>query len=505
MGYVIGVDLGTSATKTILMDGGGQILASASRSYAMSQPQNGWAEQNPLDWKQAMVETIQDVAKTVDPSEILAIGLSGQMHGLVMLDEANQPLGQTILWCDQRSSNEVADMLDLLPFDQWMAITGNPPLAAWTAAKILWVRKHQPEIFAQCRHILLPKDYLRFVLTGDFATDVSDASGMQLLDVPNRCWSDVILDKLAIDKGLLGKVYESVEVTGTLTSEMASLLGLSPATLVVGGTSDNAGAAVGTGIVEEGAAFTSIGTSAIVYTHLNRYTEIPNGSLHICCSAVPGCYHTMGGPQSAGLSLEWFKNNFCDGLGQLDKDKNIYGLINDIVGQVAVGSDRLIYLPHLMGERTPNMNPNSRGAFIGLNPVHGKAHLLRAIMEGVSYSLADCNNILKANGIPVSAMRICGGGSKSPIWREILANLYQIPVTTLAQEEGAAYGVAILAAVASGLVPSIQWACTHFIQTAGETAFDRETSLKYEKLLNLYDKIYDDLVGDFKALASLEL
>lgn len=365
--YLIGVDLGTSATKTILVDENGIIVASASCAYPMYQPENGWAEQNPLDWKNAALVTIKEVMKKsgVAAGEVAGIGLSGQMHGLVMLDENNELVDDAIIWCDQRSSNQIKEMLDLLPMEKWMEISANPPIAGWTAAKILWVRENKPEVYQKCRHILLPKDYIRFILTGEFATDVSDASGMQILDVKNRCWSDELLGVLEFDKSLFAKVYESQEITGYLLPEIAAECGLSIRTAVVAGGSDNACAGIGTGIVRQGEAFTSIGTSAVVYSHLDQYTQIPGGGLHLCCCAVPGCWHTMGGPQSAGLSLEWFKDKFCqDLIHKADEEgSSFYNAITKLVEQIPIGSEKLLYLPFLMGERTPHIDPLYRGAF----------------------------------------------------------------------------------------------------------------------------------------------
>lgn len=507
MKYVLGIDLGTSATKTILVDENGITCASAESSYPMYQPQNGWAEQNPLDWKRAVLETVKKVVceGKVKAEEVVGIGLSGQMHGSVMLDENNEPIGNTILWCDQRSDKQVEEMLELLPMEKWLEISANPPLAAWTAAKILWIRENEPGKYARCRHIMLPKDYIRFVLTGEFATDVSDATGMQLLDVKNRCWSDEILDALKIDKKLLGKVYESQEVTGHLLPEIAEECGLSTDTAVVAGGSDNACAAVGTGVVEEGKAFVTLGTSSVVFTHFDRYISVPEGGLHVCCCAVPGCWHSMGGPMSAGLSIEWFKKNFCQDLVQRAKEegKSFYTLLTELVDAIPIGSERLIYLPFLMGERTPHMDPLYRGAFLGLNTVHTQPHMLRAIMEGVVFCLADCNNMLKEQGIEVNSLRVCGGGSKSIVYRKMLAALFECDIHTLGEEGGAAYGAAILAGVGSGIYPSIQEACRKFITEKDTVSFSEEDAQEYKKFHRIYDKMYDSLKENFTELAKL--
>lgn len=500
MNYVIGVDLGTSATKTILVDENGAIRSSASEAYPMYQPDNGWAEQDPRDWENAALHTIRKVVEeaAVKPEEIKGIGLSGQMHGLVMLDENGALLRNSIIWCDQRAQDQVEEMLRLMPMERWMELTSNPPMAGWTAAKILWVKENEPELYQRCRHILLPKDYVRFILTGDYATDVSDASGMQLLNVKDRTWSPEVLEVLGIDPGLLGRLYESQEVVGTVRPEIARLCGLSPETVVVAGASDNACAAVGTGVVKEGQAFTSVGTSAIVYTHLEKYRAIPGGGLHLCCCAVPGCWHTMGGPQSAGLSIEWFKEKFCQDLIRqaAEEGRDFFELATELVKEIPVGSDRLIYLPFLMGERTPHMNAWYRGSLVGLNVVHGQAHILRAIMEGVAYCLADCNDMLKEQGVEVTLMRACGGGSRSPVWREIMADLFGCSLHTLKQEEGPAYGAAILAGTGAGVYPSVAEACERFIEEKSVTQWNPKRAEEYRRYHELYDRIYESLKQD---------
>lgn len=507
MKYLIGVDVGTSSMKTILMDENGEIYAQASRDYPLYEPANGWAEQDPLDWKNAAFQTIASVVQKsgVAKESIAGIGLTGQMHGLVMLDENDQPIGRSIIWCDQRSKKQVQDMLARMPVEEWLAATSNPPIAGWTAAKIMWMRENEPERFALCRKILLPKDYIRFVLTGIFATDVSDATGMQILDVKNRCWSEKVIRLLEIDRSLLADVYESQDVIGCVLPSIAQKLGLSDKTLVVAGSSDNAAAAIGTGVVREGQAFTTIGTSAVIYTHLDHFTAIPDGGLHLCCSAVSGCWHTMGGPQSAGLSIEWFKDKFCQDLIERAKKegRRVYDIINEITEKIPVGSDRLLYLPFLMGERTPHMEPDYRGAFVGLNNVHGQGHLLRAIMEGVAYCLADCNDILRRQGIIVNSMGICGGGSRSPVWQKIMADLYRCNLHTMKQEEGPAYGAAILAGVGAGIFSDVPSACDKLV-AEGETIYWNETEAKqYQKFHQIYNAVYEHLKSDFSELAGL--
>ena len=507
MNYLIGIDVGTSATKTVLFDEAGTVVASASREYPLYQPKNGWAEQQPQDWRDAVLATVRTVVRqaAVIKEDIKGIGISGQMHGLVMLDEAGDVIRPSIIWCDQRTGEEVEDMLRLMPLERWIQITANPPLTGWTAAKILWVRKHEPENYARCRHILLPKDYIRYVLTGVFATEVSDASGMQLLDVPGRCWSQEVLDVLEIDPAFLGRVYESCEVTGTLRPEIAAETGLSVDTKVVGGAGDNAAAAVGTGIVRDGTAFTTIGTSGVVFAHSSKLSIDPKGRVHTCCCAVPGAWHVMGVTQGAGLSLKWFKDQFCQdyvaAAAALGKDP--YDLINDDVRTIPPGSDKLLYLPYLMGERTPHLDPDCRGVFFGLSAIHTRKHLLRAVMEGVAYSLCDCNQILKEMGVEVTRMMACGGGGKSPNWRQMLADLYNCPVKTVKQDEGPALGVAILAGVGCGIYPSVEAACDELLSTASSTGPIPEETEIYTRYHQLYQTLYTSLKNDFKTLAGL--
>ncbi|MGN1193788.1 MAG: xylulokinase [Dorea sp.] len=504
MKYLIGIDCGTSATKTILMDEEGTILAQASQKYPLYEPDNGWAEQDADDWAKAALETIRQVVveSGVPKEEVKGIGIAGQMHGLVMLDENGKVIRRSIIWCDQRSHKQVEEMLEMMSYEKWLEITANPPIAAWTAAKYLWVKDNEPELLEKCKHILLPKDYIRYVLTGEFATEVSDASGMQMMDVKNRCWSDEVLETLGIEKGMLGKMYESQEITGYLLPDIAEYCGLTTQTAVVGGAADNAGAAVGTGVVEEGDAVTSIGTSGLIYTHVDQYKPIPEGSLHLCCSSVPGTWFTMGGPQAASLSLEWFKNHFCKGLMQEAEERgvNVYDLIQKKTRQIEPGSNHLIYMPFLMGERTPHMNPKMRGAFVGLNVIHKEEHMLRAVMEGITYSLADCNNILKKLGVMVEHMKVCGGGSKSPVWRQIMADLFDCEIVTLEKEEGPAYGAAILAGAGTGVFTSVKEASKKMTKCGNTVQPIREEVESYKKYHAVYDSLYEHMKADFTTL-----
>ncbi len=507
MAFIIGIDIGTSGTKTVLFDEAGAVIASKTIEYPLYQPKNGYAEQDPEDWANAAVNTIKAVMAEsgVKKEDVKGIGLSGQMHGLVMLDKDNNVIRKSIIWCDQRTADEVAEMNAKLGEKKLIEITANPALTGWTAAKILWVKNKEPENYEKCRHILLPKDYIRFILTGEYATEVSDASGMQLLDVPNRCWSDEVISALGLDKSMLGKVYESCEVTGRLTKKMAELTGLCEGTIVVGGAGDNAAAAVGTGVVEDGKAFTTIGTSGVVFAHTSKISIDPKGRVHTCCAAVPNSWHVMGVTQGAGLSLKWFRDNFCSAEKETAKYMGVdeYYLMDKEAATVSIGANRLLYLPYLMGERTPHLDPNARGVFFGLSAMHTKKEMLRAVMEGVSYSLRDCVEVFKQMSISVSDMMACGGGGTSPLWRQMLADLYACPVKTAASKEGPALGVALLASVGAGIYSSVPEACKAVVKTDKVQEPVAENVPQYEKYYRLYTEIYPKLKEQFALLSSL--
>jgi len=507
MEYILGVDIGTSGTKTVLFDRTGASVASHTVEYPMYQPQNGWAEQDPEDWWNATAATIRKVIEVsqIDPGDIKGIGLSGQMHGLVMLDENDKVLRRSIIWCDQRTAKECEEITQKVGEKRMIEITANPALTGFTASKILWVRNNQPEIYARCRHILLPKDYVRFMLTGAFATEVSDASGMQVLDVPKRRWSQEVLAKLEIDPNLLAKVYESPEVTGHITAEAASLTGLKTGTIVVGGAGDNAAAAVGTGVVEDGKAFVTLGTSGVVFAHTDQLAIDPKGRVHTFCCAVPGAWHVMGVTQAAGLSLKWFRDEFCAAEVEAAKGMGVdpYVLMDQQAERVPLGCDKLLYLPYLMGERTPHLDPNCRGVFFGLNAIHTKFHLLRAVMEGVAYSQRDSMEVLREMGVEVNEMFACGGGGRSGIWRQMLADLFACPVKTLESNEGPALGVAILAGVGAGLYSSVQEACRQVVKAKASQPPIGSNSRQYEQYYQVYRSLYSSMKPGFDALQNI--
>ncbi len=507
MEYLIGVDLGTSGTKTVLFDRDGNIIAHAGAEYPLYQEHNGWAEQAPEDWWHAAASTIHSVLTEsgIDPANVKGVGLSGQMHGLVMLDRQGAVLRKAIIWCDQRTGEECRELTEKIGAQRLVEITANPAMTGFTASKILWVRNHEPEIYAACAHILLPKDYVRYMLTGQFATEVSDASGMQLLDVPNRQWSTELLDKLGIDPCLLGKVYESPEITGTITEAAAKITGLKAGTPVVGGAGDNAAAAVGTGVVRNGRAFTTIGTSGVAYAHTDQLTIDPQGRVHTFCCAVPGAWHVMGVTQGAGLSLKWFRDNFCAAEREAAESMGVdpYVLMDREAEQSPIGCRLLLYLPYLMGERTPHLDPDCRGVFFGLSAIHTRRDMLRAVMEGVTYSQRDSVEILRGMGVKIQEMLACGGGGTSSLWRQMLADVYNCPVKTVQSKEGPALGAAILAGVGAGLYPSVPDACDRLIRTNPPQKPIQKNVPVYERFYRVYTSLYPALKENFKMLAEL--
>ena len=506
MSYVLGIDIGTSGTKTVLFDVSGNPLAYETVEYPLYQPFNGWAEQNPEDWYNATIQGIKSVIgkSGINPSEIKGIGLSGQMHGLVLLDKEDKVIRPAIIWCDSRSAKECEELTNMVGKERLIEITANPALTGFTASKLLWVKNNERSNFQKISHILLPKDYVRLKLTGDYATEVSDASGMQMLDVANRCWSSEILEKLGISEDMLGKVYESVEVTGTISSGISELTGLSTSTIVVGGASDNGAAAVGTGIIREGKCFTTIGTSGVVYAHTEKMVLDKLGRVHTFCSPVPNEYHVMGVTQAAGLSLKWFKDNFCSEDIRIADEKGIdvYDILNEMAANSPIGANRLLYLPYLMGERTPHLDPNCRGVFFGLSAKHNKGDLVRAVMEGVSYSLADCFDVLSEMNITLDDMTVCGGGANSPVWRRILADLFNLQVKTIHSKQGPALGVAILALTALGEYKNIGEACDNIIKVDIKQTANLANNNEYQKYHELYKNLYKSLKDDFQKLST---
>lgn len=508
MSYLLGIDIGTSGTKTVVFDYLGNTIASALAEYPLYQPENGWAEQKPEDWWNAVVATIKEVLIKggIKPDDVKGVGLSGQMHGLVMLDKNGKVLRPSIIWCDQRTGKECEQITELIGKERLIEITANPALTGFTASKIMWVKNHEPYIFEKTDKILLPKDYIRYMLTGEFATEVSDASGMQLLDITKRDWSDEVLQKLGVRRDQLGKVYESQEISGTVNSKASELTGLKIGTNVAGGAGDQAAGAVGNGIVKNGIVSSTIGTSGVVFAYTDKVTIDKQGRVHTFCHAVPNTWHVMGVTQGAGLSLKWFRDNFCDIEKEMAKVKEIdpYELMNQLAEAVAPGCDGALYLPYLMGERTPHLDPDARGVFFGLSARHTKSDMLRAVMEGVGYSLKDCMDIINGMGIPVNEVRASGGGGRSTVWRQIQADMFNQEVITINSSEGPALGVAILAGVGSGVYSSVSEACEQIIKPTTKQAPIVGNTAIYSKYHQIYKDVYSSLKDQFKQLAQIK-
>lgn len=507
MAYLLGVDIGTSGTKTVLFDEVGNTIASALEEYPLYQPNIGWAEQDPEDWWQATVGGIRRVlAKSgIKASDISGIGLSGQMHGMVLLDADNKVLRRSIIWCDQRTTAECEQITSIIGAERLIEITANPALVGFTASKIMWVKNNEPAIFEKVKMILLPKDYVRFRLTGEFATEVSDASGMQLMDIPGRCWSNEVLSKLGIDRSQVAELYESQEVSGRVNSSAAALTGLYEGTPVVGGGGDQAAGAVGNGIVKPGVVSSTIGTSGVVFAYLDKISIDPKGRVQTFCHAVPNTWHVMGVTQGAGFSLKWFRDNLCkDEMSVAElMDVDPYVLMDQEAEKVRPGSNGLIYLPYLIGERTPHLDSDAKGVFFGLSTVHNKRDMIRAVMEGVTYSLRDCLEIISGMGVSVSEVRASGGGGKSPLWKQMQADIFGSPITTINSSEGPALGVALLAGVGTGVYSSVAQACDTAIKVKKVQNPDMDLHSKYCKFYELYGQLYRSLKKDYKDLAAI--
>jgi xylulokinase len=484
----LGIDIGTGATRALLVDERGKIRAGHTAPHEdMRMERPLWAEQRPQNWWDAAVEAIRGVlaGAQVSGREVRGVGLSGQMHGLVILDKDDEVIRPSLIWCDQRSQAQVDFINRTVGSAKVVAYTANPVLTGFTLPKLLWVRDNEPANFARVRKMLLPKDYVRFKLTGEFSTEVSDASGTALFDVVHREWSSQMIEALSLDASILPKCHESVEVTGTISSSITELTGLSAGTPVVGGGGDQAASAVGNGIVEGGVVSCTLGTSGVVFAHMEQVAYDPLGRVHTFCHAVPGKWHVMGVTQGAGLSLQWFRN-------QLSPSSDYDALMSE-AARSPVGAQGLFWLPYLMGERTPYLDPIARGGWIGLTAKHTRADLIRALIEGVSYSQRDCLDIIQQLGVAVDSVRVSGGGGKSAFWRQVLASILEKPVVTLETQEGSAYGAALLALVGTGAYASVPEVCRSVIRETGSVAPRAEESEFYQNGHSVYRAIYPAL------------
>jgi xylulokinase len=506
MAYLLGLDIGTSGTKTLLIDETGKVVARAVAEYPLLTPRPNWAEQNPTDWWEATVATIHRVLEEsgLSGDQVSAVGLSGQMHGSVFLDSADEIIRPAILWCDQRTQAQCDWITETVGVETVVAETCNPILTGFQAPKIIWLRDNEPDEFARVHKVLLPKDYIRFRLTGEYATEVSDASGTCLLNVPQRRWSEVILSKTGIPREWLPEVYESQEVSGQISAAAAEATGLKAGTPVVGGGGDQAAGAVGNGIVETGVVSSTVGTSGVVFAYLDEPLMDQKLRTHTFCHAVPGKWHVMGVVQSAGGSLRWLRDELCQTEKAMaaETGRDPYEYMTEAAATVAT-SEGLIFLPYLTGERTPYPNPNAKGVFFGLTIRHTKAHLIRSVLEGAAMAMRDSFEIMKAMGTPFAQVRASGGGARSKLWRQIQADVTGEPHVTINVDEGPAFGVALLAGVGCGVFPSVAEACRRTIAVVDELPPRPTERERYQGYYRLYGELYPQLENSFDVAQAL--
>jgi xylulokinase len=504
LGYLLGIDVGTSGARALLCNEEGRVAATATTEYPAHSPRPLWSEQDPEDWWRGACESVRmAIARAgIDAKEVRGIGLSGQMHGLVMLDSDHEVIRPAILWNDQRTAAECAEITEAVGATRLLELACNPALTGFTAPKILWVRNNEPENYDRCRKVLLPKDYVRFRLSGEFATEVSDASGMLLLDIRRRDWSAEVLRALEIDRDLLADCHESQEVSAAVSAEVAKELGIPAGTPIVGGGGDQAAGAVGNGIVKSGVISATIGTSGVVFAFSDRVATDPEGRLHTFCHAVPGKWHVMGVVLCAGGSLQWFRNHLAEPERVHAERTGVdpYEVICAEAAQADAGCEGLLFLPYLTGERTPHADPNARGALVGLTVRHGRNHVIRSIMEGITYAMKDSLEIIRSMGIAVDEVRLSGGGARSEFWRQMQADVYGNAVCTINADEGPAYGVALLAGVGTGVWGSVEEACEQSISVVSRYEVQAENARVYREYYPVYQSLYRSLKVDFAAI-----
>jgi xylulokinase len=495
--FWLGIDIGTGGSRALLIDDKGKVQHAFTAPHEdMKMERPLWAEQRPENWWDAAQAAIRGVLSQANATgkDIAGIGLSGQMHGLTLLDEANQVIRPALIWCDQRSQAQVDWINATAGKETVLDSIANPVLTGFTLPKLLWVRDNEPRQYERIRKVLLPKDYVRFQLTGEHASDVSDASGTALFDVVRRRWSAALAEKLGIDRSILPYVYESPDVSGRVTASAAGATGLKEGTPVVGGAGDQAASAVGNGIVDPGVVSCTIGTSGVVFAYTQKPAYDPEGRVHTFCHAVPGAWHVMGVTQGAGLSLQWFRNQLAPGE---DYD--------DLTAEAATSSvcaQGLFWLPYMMGERTPHLDATARGGWIGVTASHKRADLIRALIEGVSFSLKDCLDIIEHMGVPVDSVRVSGGGAKSPFWRQMLADVFAKPAVTLETQEGSAYGAALLSLVGSSVYANVPEACRAVVRETERVEPRSFESQKYARGHEVYRALYPVLKPVYRLIQS---
>ena len=484
--YYIGVDLGTSAVKLLLMDEDGTIMNIVSKEYPLEFPHPGWSQQNPLDWYEKSMDGIKELTEGIDKSKVAGIGCGGQMHGLVTLDKDDQVIRPAILWNDGRTGKETEYLNNEIGKDKLSEYTANIAFAGFTAPKILWMQKNEPELFARIEKIMLPKDYVAYRLTGSFCTDLSDASGMLLLDVKNRCWSKEMMEICGVKESQLPKLYESWEVVGTLKPEIAEELGFSTDVKVVAGAGDNAAAAVGTGTVGDGQCNISLGTSGTIFISSKEFGVDENNALHSFDHA-DGSYHLMGCMLSAASCNKWWVEEI---LGATDFAKEQEGIDK-------LGENHVYFLPYLMGERSPHNNPDARGVIFGMSMDTTRADMTQAVLEGVTFGLRDSLEVARSLGINIERTKICGGGAKSPLWKKMVANIMNLKVDVLENEQGPAMGGAMLAAVGCGAYPDVETIAKKIVKVVETVEPDPELTAKYEERYQKFRTLYPTMKALF--------
>jgi xylulokinase len=488
MPYLLGIDVSTTGVKALLIDERGEVIGSANTEQPISTPFPLWSEQNPKDWWNGAISSVQQVlAETgIQGSEVVGIGLTGQMHGLTLLDAQGTVLRPAILWNDQRTGAQCDAIRSALGRPRLIEITGNDALTGFTAPKILWVKEHEPEVFERARHILLPKDYVRYRLTGGFAMDKADGAGTILLDIKTRQWSGEMLNALGIPQDWLPETFEGPEITGHITPEAAQLTGLKAGTPVIAGGGDQAAQAVGVGAVQPGIVALTLGTSGVVFATTDQPFIEPEGRLHAFCHSVPGRWHLMGVMLAAAGSLRWFKETFAP--------TSSYDSLTDLAKPIAQNSEGLLFLPYLTGERTPHPDPLARGAFVGLTVRHNLAHMTRSVLEGVAFGLRDSFELIKSAGLEsIQQVRVSGGGAKSMLWRQILADVFNAELVTVNTTEGAAYGAALLAGVGTGIWADVDQAARETVRQTGCTSPIAASVETYERGYQVYRQLYPAL------------
>jgi xylulokinase len=488
--YLLGIDVGTGGTRALIIDEKGHVVSSATEEHEpFASPQIGWAEQGPENWWHACGLAVRKAlgGANLTGDCVACVGFSGQMHGAVMLDARDEVVRPALIWCDVRTEKQCRDFTQSVGADRLIQLTCNPALPNFTLTKLLWVRENEPQNWMRVRSVMLPKDYVRFRLTGDRAIDVADASGTLLLDVAHRRWSGEVLDAAEIDASMLPRLNESPEVCGQVSAAGAAATGLKVGTPVVAGSGDQAAGAIGMGIVAPGAVSATIGTSGVVFAATDRPALDVKGRLHTFCHAVPGRWHVMGVTQAAGLSLRWFRDRFGAGA---DDGRDPYERLTAEAAEAPPCSDGLLWAPYLMGERTPHLDPNARGALIGLTASHTRAHVIRAILEGVAFSLKDSFTLFEEMNVPVKKIRLGGGGARSSLWRQIQADVYGHEVEIVEAEEGAAYGAAILAGVGAKAWNSVDAACNEVVRVASRVAPQPAAVEQMKASYQAYRRIY---------------